>query len=285
MDQQDEGGSPRQRQARGGRPAPGKRWGHRTESLEEGRFLSGPRSRGSELLRVLRIGSELLRGFRGLHFAGPCVTVFGSARFEEDHRYYQLAQEMGGRLARAGFTVMTGGGPGVMEAANRGAHEAGGRSIGCNIRLPHEQEPNPYVSRFLEFRYFFVRKVMLVKYSYAFVVLPGGFGTMDEIFETATLIQTAKIQDFPLVIMGREYWQPLLTFLEETMVPAGTIDRADFERLVVTDDPEEAVRVVLEAATGRFGLQWKPRKPRRLLGESHPERPAAAERSDAASAG
>jgi uncharacterized protein (TIGR00730 family) len=147
-----------------------------------------------ELIRVLRIMVEFVRGFRALHFVGPCVTVFGSARFKEDHPYYALGREVGRELARAGFTVMTGGGPGIMEAANRGAKEVGGRSVGCNIELPAEQKPNQYLDRFITFHHFFVRKVMLVKYSYAFVALPGGFGTLDEIFETATLVQTGKIR-------------------------------------------------------------------------------------------
>lgn len=241
-------------------------------SNDEGRFLAGPESRRSEAARVARIALEFIHGFRKLHFVGPCVTVFGSARFPEDHAYYALAREVGRRLARAGFTVMTGGGPGIMEAANRGAKEAGGRSVGCNIRLPREQEPNPYLDVMAEFHYFFVRKVMLVKYSYAYVALPGGFGTLDEIFESATLIQTGKMSDFPVVIMGRDYWLPMLDFLDKTMVPAGTIASRDLDRLVVTDSPEEAVSVILRSATTKFGLQWVP-KPRWILGE--PARPRA----------
>jgi uncharacterized protein (TIGR00730 family) len=233
---------------------------------DEGRFLEGPESRLAELVRLIRISLEFLRGFRSLHFVGPCVTVFGSARFKEDHRYYALAREVGQRLARCGFTVMTGGGPGIMEAANRGAKEAGGRSIGCNILLPHEQRSNPYLDLTVDFRYFFVRKVMLAKYSYAFVALPGGFGTMDEIFEAATLIQTGKMKDFPIVVMGRDYWEPLLDFLRDTMVPAGTIEPRDLERLIVTDSPEEAASKILTAATTRFGLRWE-RKPKWILGE------------------
>ncbi len=233
---------------------------------DEGRLLAGPESRLAELARLVRISLEFLRGFRKLHFVGPCVTVFGSARFKEDHRYYALAREVGQRLARCGFTVMTGGGPGIMEAANRGAKEAGGRSIGCNIQLPHEQAPNPYLDLIVDFRYFFVRKVMLVKYSYAYVALPGGFGTMDEIFEAATLIQTGKMRDFPIVVMGRDYWEPLLSFLRDTMVPAGTIERRDLERIIVTDSPEEAVSKILTAATTKFGLRWE-RKPKWILGE------------------
>ncbi|HEX2253040.1 MAG TPA: TIGR00730 family Rossman fold protein [Thermoanaerobaculia bacterium] len=251
------------------------RWGKATGSFDESQFLQGPRARWEELLRVGRITRELVRGFRGLHFAGPCVTVFGSARFEEGHRYYELAREMGRRLAQAGFTVMTGGGPGIMEAANRGAQEADGTSVGVNIVLPREQVPNPYLDRFIEFRYFFVRKLMLVKYSHAFVVLPGGFGTLDEIFETAVLIQTGKIQDFPLVLMGTDYWQPMLDFMKGPMVEAATIEAGDFERIVATDDPDHAMHCILSTVTSRFGLRWNAReepKPHAILGETRPEK-------------
>lgn len=243
-------------------------WGKRPPTSEEVPFLRGPGGRGSEFFRVMRISAEFIRGFRSLHFVGPCVTVFGSARFKEDHQYYEMGREVGARLVRAGFAVMTGGGPGIMEAANRGAKEANGRSIGCNIELPHEQHPNPYVDRFVTFRYFFVRKVMLVKYSYAFIALPGGFGTMDEIFETATLIQTGKIKNFPLVLMGRSFWEPLMLFLRETLVAVGTIDKADAERIVVTDSPEEAVEHVREAGMSSFGLRYGEAPKRRWwLGE------------------
>lgn len=231
-------------------------------------FLEGPQKRRSELFRIVKIGWEFFKGFRMLHFVGPCVTVFGSARFKEDHVYYQMARETGALLARAGFTVMTGGGPGIMEAANRGAHEVGGRSIGCNIELPMEQHENPYLDKFVTFRYFFVRKVMLVKYSYAFITMPGGFGTMDEIFETATLIQTGKIHHFPIVLMGKDFWQPLLDFMEQRLIKVGTIDREDMERLIVTDDPVEAVRSVTEIGMQQFGLTYGPHaKPSWLIGE------------------
>jgi len=161
---------------------------------------------------------------------------------------------------------MTGGGPGIMEAANRGAREAGGRSIGCNIQLPREQESNPYLDLMVEFRYFFVRKVMLVKYSYAFVAFPGGYGTMDEIFEAATLIQTGKMKDFPVVLIGRDYWEPLLSFLQDTMIPAGTIEPSDIGRLLVTDSLELAVSTILTTATTKFGLRWE-RRAKWILGE------------------
>ena len=243
-------------------------WGKDAGAPEEIRFLHGPQPRGYELGRALGIFREFMRGFRTLHFVGPCVTVFGSARFPPGHPYYELAREVGGGLARAGFTVMTGGGPGIMEAANRGAREARGRSVGVNVELPREQRPNPYLDRWITFRHFYVRKVMLVKYSYAFVALPGGFGTLDEVFETATLIQTGKIHDFPLILMGREFWRPLLAFMETRLLPEGTIDRADLDRLLVTDSPADAVACVTEAGTRRFGLRYEPPVRRRWwLGE------------------
>ncbi len=238
-------------------------WGKSSGSGEEETFLEGPRSRRSEFLRAARIFGEYIRGFRNLHWIGPCVTVFGSARFGEDHRYYGAAREMGRRLAQAGFAVMTGGGPGIMEAANRGAHEAGGLSVGCNIQLPSEQQPNPYLDKFVEFHYFFVRKVMLVKYSYAFVAFPGGFGTLDEIFETATLVQTGKIKDFPIVLMGTDYWKPLKDFLAETLEREGTIHREDHERILLTDSPEEALELITRSAQA-FGVRQH-KRPRGLL--------------------
>lgn len=216
---------------------------------------------------MLRIAAELIRGFRTLHFVGPCVTVFGSARFPEDHPYYVLAREVGGRLARMGFTVMTGGGPGIMEAANRGAREQGGTSVGCNIELPVEQKLNPYVDRSVTFQHFFVRKLMLVKYSYAFVVMPGGVGTMDELFEALTLIQTKKIADFPLVLMGREYWQSLMDLLEK-MIAAGTVSREDLRLLLVTDSVHEAMKHIEKHAVEPFGLAPRPAAKRlKILGE------------------
>ena len=238
-------------------------WGVTSDASEIARFLAGPQRRAEELLRALRIFYEFVRGFRALHFAGPCVTVFGSARFTENHPYYRLARDTGAELAKAGFTVMTGGGPGIMEAANRGAKDVGGRSIGCNIKLPREQQPNRYLDQWITFRYFFVRKVMLVKYSYAFIALPGGFGTLDEIFETATLIQTAKIREFPLVLIGREFWRPLLEFISDRMVKERTIDQADLDRLIVTDSAEEAVEAITEIAKRAFGLTYGSRMRRR----------------------
>jgi uncharacterized protein (TIGR00730 family) len=209
-----------------------------------------------------------MKGFRALHFVGPCVTVFGSARFKQDHRYYALAREVGTRLAQAGFTVMTGGGPGIMEAANRGAREAGGASVGANITLPSEQKPNAYLDRWVEFRYFFVRKMMLEKYSYAFVVMPGGIGTLDELFETSVLIQTGKMKDFPLVLVGKDYWEPLVEFMRAKLLQTNTIDAADVTRWLVTDSPEEAVTTIRERAMKQFGLSYGPRaKKKWWLGE------------------
>jgi uncharacterized protein (TIGR00730 family) len=240
---------------------------------EDQRFLVGPQSRLAELRRAFRIFFETLKGLRALHFLGPCVTVFGSARSKEDNPYYGMARDVGGRLSEVGFAVMTGGGPGIMEAANRGAKDAGGTSVGCNIELPFEQYANPYLDTVIDFRYFFVRKVMLVKYSYAFIVLPGGFGTMDEVFETATLIQTDKIADFPLVLMGRDYWQPLLGFMRENMVDAGTISPEDPDRFFVTDSPEEAVGHVYDITSHRFGAVLN--RPRWLLGEHRSAKPVS----------
>jgi hypothetical protein len=247
--------------------APG-RWGKSTPNIEDGQFLLGPRTRRFELFRAVRIFCEFIRGFRALHFVGPCVTVFGSARFKEDHRYYALARDMGARLSELGFTVMTGGGPGIMEAANRGAKDAKGYSVGCNIVLPMEQQPNPYVDKFVEFRYFFVRKVMLVKYSYAFVVMPGGFGTLDELFEALVLIQTNKIADFPVVLMGTEYWGPLYAYIRENLVREGTIDPHDVDLVKLTDSPEEAIDHIANIALGNFGFVWSKRPRHRwFLGE------------------
>lgn len=241
-------------------PATGKPWAKNLpEPNEEAVFLEGPRPRLTEALMAMRVFIEFIRGFRTLHFVGPCVTVFGSARFAEDHPYYKLASAMGARLSRMGFTVMTGGGPGIMEAANRGAKETGGRSIGCNIILPFEQKPNPYVDRFIDFRYFFVRKVMLVKYSYAFVIMPGGFGTLDELYEALTLIQTGKIKSFPVVLMGTDFWAPMLTFLRERLIRDRTISPTDVDLLFVTDSVEEAAAYIEQHAVDAFKLTRKAR--------------------------
>ena len=203
-------------------------------------LLSGPDDLEVDIARGEKVFAEYIKGCRELHDIGRAITVFGSARFGKDHRYYELAREVGRELARAGYAVVTGGGPGVMEAANRGAQEEGGVSVGCNIILPHEQEPNPYLDRCVEFDYFFVRKVMLLKYSVGFIFMPGGFGTMDEVFETATLIQTGKMNSFPMVAMGTEYWAELIDFIQKAMLAEGTI-RADEVEVHQTDSPSEAV--------------------------------------------
>jgi hypothetical protein len=230
-------------------------------------FLEGPQSRLRELMLLLRAGRDFLRGFRDLHFVGPCVTVFGSARFTEHHPYYALAREVGQGLVHLGFTVMTGGGPGVMEGANRGAKEAGGRSVGCNIKLPMEQSHNRYLDRWVTCHYFFVRKVLLLKYSYAFVVLPGGFGTLDELTEALTLIQTRKILQFPVVLMGRDYWAPFVA-MTQTMVKAGTVSAADLDLMLVTDSVPEAMAHIEVNAIQGFGLKKrKVPRARRILGE------------------
>jgi uncharacterized protein (TIGR00730 family) len=234
---------------------------HREERI----FLQGPQSRKWEFWTLLRVVREFIRGFRVLHFVGPCVTVFGSARFKEDHPFYAMAREVGGRLTDIGFTVMTGGGPGIMEAANRGAKEAGGISVGCNIMLPHEQSANPYLDYVVTFRYFFIRKVMLVKYSYGFVVMPGGVGTLDELFEALTLIQTRKILEFPVVLMGVEYWQPLIDLLKR-MVAATTISAEDLNLVMVTDSIDEAISHIQKHAIEKFGLRPAPKRSK-LLGE------------------
>ncbi len=225
------------------------------------KLLAGPDFRRSETLRVWRIAMEFIRGFRALHFVGPCVTVFGSARFHDGSEYYEMARVMGKKIAEADLAVMTGGGPGIMEGANRGAREAGGSSIGCNIELPMEQEPNKYLDKFVEFRYFFVRKVMLVKYSCAFVVLPGGFGTLDEVFETLVLIQTGKIHHFPIVLMGKDYWQPIVDFVRKDLVERGAISPEDLDLVLFTDDPDEAMVAIERAKAEHSGNFAKKRKP------------------------
>jgi uncharacterized protein (TIGR00730 family) len=214
-------------------------------------FLRGRRNRAADLESAVTYFLEFLRGFESFDFEQPCVTVFGSARFAQDHRYYRLARELGGALAGAGFAVLTGGGPGIMEAANRGAKEAGGLSLGCNIQLPKEQKPNPYLDRFIEFEHFFVRKVMLVKYSSAFVVMPGGFGTLDEAFEVITLVQTNKLDRFPVVSMGgREFWGPLGDFMRHTMLAEGVISPEDADFIHQADSASEAIDIIQNTKAG-----------------------------------
>jgi len=193
--------------------------------------------------RGVKVFNEFVSGCRGLHDIGPAVTVFGSARFKEDHPYYQMARELGRELVEKGFAVMTGGGPGIMEAANRGAREAGGLSVGCNIELPKEQFVNPYVDLSLDFDYFFIRKVMLVKYSSGFVFMPGGLGTLDEMFETLTLIQTGKIKAFSCVAMGEAFWKPMIDFAEQSMIQEGTIAPGEIE-IEISNSPTVAAAYI-----------------------------------------
>jgi len=207
-------------------------------------FLEGPRSRFAEFFTLLRVMRDFLRGFRTLHFVGPCVTVFGSARIHPEDPHYELARKMGAAIAR----------PGIMEAANRGAKDVGGRSVGCTIELPSEQPSNAYLDRCVRLHYFFVRKTLLVKYSYAFVVMPGGAGTLDELFEALTLIQTSKIKNFPIVIMGTDYWKELIDFMNK-MVQRGMIAEADLSLIYATDSIDEAIEHVRSKAIERFGLK------------------------------
>jgi uncharacterized protein (TIGR00730 family) len=238
-------------------------------------YLEGPRSRGFELGFALKVFWQFIKGSRTLHFVGPCITVFGSSRFEEDNPYYQIAREFGKQIANMKFTTMTGGGPGIMEAANRGAFENGGISVGCNIRLPFEQKPNSYMHKWLTFEYFFVRKVMLLKYSYAFIVMPGGFGTMDEFFNTLTLIQTKSITQFPMVLFGKEYYRPLMQTLE-MMASQGTILKEDMTLVLLTDSVEEAMNHIRTYISKNYDV--KPRKRLWLLFEKGMKQPAASGR-------
>lgn len=214
-------------------------WGKRPPHAQEAEFLTGPRSRLREAFRVFGISYEFIKGFRALHFIGPCITVFGSARFDEQDEYYKKAREVGAAIATSGFNVMTGGGPGIMEAANRGAKDASGFSLGCNIRLPVEQAPNRYLDKWICFEHFFVRKVMLLKYSHAFIAFPGGFGTLDEVFETATLVQTDKIHDFPVILFGSDYWGPLMSFMREELLGRSTISAEDLNIFSLVDSVAE----------------------------------------------
>lgn len=213
---------------------------------DERNFLTGARSLENETKRLARITSEFENGFKKLLKIGPAVTVFGSARFKEGHPYYELTRNVGRRLAEAGFAVLTGGGPGLMEAANRGAFEAGGKSLGLNIILPHEQKPNPYVNDSIEFRYFFIRKVMLVKYSCAFIIMPGGMGTLDEMYEAATLIQCKKIGPFPLILMDKKFWKNVKD-LTQFQVEQGAVGKDEIGFALRLDSPKKAVKTILKS--------------------------------------
>ena len=211
------------------------------------------------MIFAFRVFKQFIKGFRTLHFVGPCITVFGSARFKPDNPYYLQAEEFGKRIAAMGFTTMTGGGPGVMEAANKGAFENGGLSVGCNIQLPFEQHINPYVHKAVTFEHFFVRKVLLIKYSYAFIIMPGGFGTMDEFFETLTLVQTNSLTQFPIVLFGREYYRELVEAMND-MAARGTISKEDMNLVLITDDHQEAMEHIKHYITSNYKV-----RPRRKL--------------------
>jgi uncharacterized protein (TIGR00730 family) len=217
-------------------------------------FLEGPQSRWKELKFAFQTMAELIRGFRALHFVGPCITVFGSARFKEGHPYYELTRKVSAEFAKLGFTILTGGGPGLMEAANRGAKDVGGRSVGCNILLNTEQRPNAYLDKWVTMKHFFLRKVLLVKYSFAFVVMPGGYGTMDEFFEALTLIETHKIKDFPIIIFGKEFHHQLIAHIE-VMKNNTTINELDARLFLVTDDIDAAVKLIREKSIVQYGLK------------------------------
>ncbi len=231
-------------------------------------LLRGPNPRRREFSLLMGVVRDFLKGFRTLHFVGPCVTVFGSARFNENHRYYRLAREVGAAVSKMGFTVLTGGGPGIMEAANRGAKDVNGRSVGLNIKLPFEQSHNPYLDRSVTMDYFFVRKTLLIKYSYGFIIMPGGFGTLDEMFEALTLIQTKKIKNFPIVVMGSEFWGEMRQFID-AMLADGTISPEDLDLIKWTDSVDEAIAHLHEHAVKQFGLRLARGVPHgsKLLGE------------------
>lgn len=243
-------------------------WGTSSGDDKEKVFLEGPHSRTFEFLNAFRVFFEMIHGFRKLHFVGPCVTVFGSARFTHEHPYYELGRKMGNELARRGFVVMTGGGPGIMEAANLGAREMGGRSVGCNIKLITEQVPNNYLDLWVEFKYFMVRKFMLAKYSYGFIAMPGGFGTLDELFEVLVLIQTQKMENFPVVLLGKEFWMPLKDLFEKRLLESRTIDPQDINTLFFTDSPDEAADFILGVAKKQFQIRERKKpKPIKFIGE------------------
>jgi uncharacterized protein (TIGR00730 family) len=226
------------------------------------RFLEGRQSRFREFAFTLKVTREFIKGFRALHFVGPCITIFGSARIGQGDPDYETTRELGGSIAKLGFTILTGGGPGIMEAANRGAHEVGGRSVGVNIELPFEQDPNPYLDRSINIRYFFVRKVLLLKYSYGFVIMPGGFGTLDEFFETMTLIQTKKIHDFPVVIMNETFHAKLMDYVDY-MIERRTISPEDKRLFLCTDSVTSATEHIRKHTIERFQLTHEEEKPYR----------------------
>jgi len=238
----------------------------RLKLSEERHFLEGPRSRWAELKYAISVVFQFLKGFRTLHFVGPCVTIFGSARYAEDHPYYHLTRSVAAKISKLGFTIMTGGGPGLMEAANRGAKDAGGLSIGCNIVLPKEQHENPYLDKFVKLDYFFVRKELLRKYSSAFVVMPGGFGTLDEFFETLTLVQTHKTQNFPIILMGKSYYKDLIEQINQMAIEK-TISIEDLQYILITDRVEDVAELIKDKLIDKTYKKINRIQPHWILGE------------------
>jgi uncharacterized protein (TIGR00730 family) len=226
-----------------------------SKTKSEIQFFEGPQNRWKDFKYAVSVFFEFIKGFRALHFVGPCVTVFGSARFNEDHEFYKQTRKLAAEIAKLGFTIMTGGGPGIMEAANRGAKDVGGKSVGCNIILPKEQHHNPYLDKWVDIKYFFLRKTLLLKYSYAFVVMPGGFGTLDEFFEAITLVQTKKINMFPIIIFDKEFYKNILEH-NERMLEAGTISLNDERLYLVTDSIDETIAYIKAKSIMAFGLKY-----------------------------
>ncbi|MEW6773809.1 MAG: TIGR00730 family Rossman fold protein [Bacteroidota bacterium] len=214
-------------------------------NYDEYDFIEKKQSRWKEFVFLIKVLTEFIKGFRTFHFIDHCITIFGSARFKEGDEYYEITRQLAYQLAQHHFTIMTGGGPGIMEAANRGAKEAGGYSIGCNIQLPHEQKPNLYLDKWITIKYFFVRKMLLIKYSHAFIVMPGGYGTLDEFFESITLVQTQKMPPFPIILFGKEFHQNLYAHIQ-TMLQKGTISPSDAQLFLFTDSIEETIQFILQ---------------------------------------
>jgi uncharacterized protein (TIGR00730 family) len=264
---------------RPGAPYPAERAG-RTEDEALLRRPTRPEFLDSDPWRTLRILSEFVEGFDALAGVGPAVSVFGSARTKAPNRYYKLARQLGKMLGQAGYAVITGGGPGIMAAANRGAQEGGGLSVGCNIELPMEQGLNPYVDLGIEFRYFFARKVMFVKYADAFVIFPGGYGTLDELFEALTLIQTKKVQDFPVILMGTDYWTGMIDWIRATLLKEAAITAADVDLLRLTDDPAEALEIIEAYAVKQRAAAASTAKSTKPLKRSDVQEPAKPEQAE-----
>lgn len=230
-------------------------------NCEEYEFIEKKQSRWKEFTFLIKVTLEFIKGFRTFHFIDRSITIFGSARFDESSKYYQITRQIASELAKKGFTIMTGGGPGIMEAANRGSKEAGGLSIGCNIQLPHEQRPNAYLDKWVTIKYFFVRKMLLLKYSHAFIVMPGGYGTLDEFFEAITLVQTQKMPPFPIVLFGKEFHQNFYSHVQ-TMLQNGTISKADTQLFLFTDEIDEVLHFILNhplVSTRKSSYAIKPR--------------------------